>query len=136
MQITGVQLQIGNNVNNCIINLKLSGQGNDLNKTFAELQHFRNNHRNMPDYDNIITQMTINIVPRHSKLDLLFQHANPALLDEWYEINVNIKNNENRNIRDIRFEVSLVDDDGIDSSKYLPSKFFCTFYCMYTFRQN
>ncbi|KAI4461549.1 hypothetical protein MML48_5g00016715 [Holotrichia oblita] len=115
IQINGIQLQIGNNANNCIINLKFSGQGNNLNKTFAELQHFRNNHRNMPDFDNITTQLTTNIVPRHSKLDLLFQHANPALLDEWYEINVNIKNNENRNIRDIRFEVSLVDDDGIDS---------------------
>ncbi|KAI4461539.1 hypothetical protein MML48_5g00002769 [Holotrichia oblita] len=118
IQINGIQLQIGNNANNCIINLKFSGQGNNLNKTFAELQHFRNNHRNMPDFDNITTQLTTNIVPRHSKLDLLFQHANPALLDEWYEINVNIKNNENRNIRDIRFEVSLVDDDGIDSTEF------------------
>ncbi|KRT81005.1 hypothetical protein AMK59_5444, partial [Oryctes borbonicus] len=119
IQINGIQLQIdNNNATDFIVNLKFSGQGNDLNSTYAELQHFRSSPRNMPDFDNIKAQTTTNIVPRHSKLDLLFQHANPALLDEWYEISVNIKNNETRDIRDIRFEISLVDDDGIDSSEY------------------
>lgn len=75
----------------------------------------------MPDFDNIKPRMTTKIVPRQSKLNLSFQHANPALLNEWYKVDVKINNNETRDIRDIRFEISLVDDDGIDSSKY----YFC-----------
>lgn len=71
----------------------------------------------MPDFDNIRSQTTATIVPHNSKLCLNYDHPKPALLGEWYSVNIIITNDELCYLRNIKFDMSLADDIGLENSK-------------------
>ena len=102
-----------------VMELKFSGYGDYRSSTFPELQHFRRNLVAVLDFDNIRPQLLTTIIPRRSKLKLTIDHDDPALLGEWYEVKVKIKNEESHSIQDLLLEVSSADGDGNGSSKYV-----------------
>lgn len=108
------------NTGNSSLIVKLTGLGNDVNNTCQEFLHFKPSK--LLDFENIKPQITAKVVPYNSKLNVKFEHLEPALLQEWYKINVNITNEELCNLKDISFELSLVDDIGIENSTYLRKK--------------
>lgn len=87
----------------------------ETNRLCMELSHFKYT-RDKLDFDNIKPLSTTLIVPRHSKLNVQFQHAQPALLGEWYEIKMFIHNNEECNINDMTIEINLMDGLTIDNN--------------------
>lgn len=98
------------------INVKLAGVGNDIHNTCPELLHFKLNKSSY--FENIKPQIVTKLVPYNSKLNLKFEHAQPALLEEWYKIVINIINEENCNLKDIKFELTLIDDVGLENSTF------------------
>lgn len=98
------------------LNVKLTGLGNDVHNTCPEFLNFKPSKS--LDFENITPQISTKVVPYNSKLNLKFEHLQPALLEEWYKINIHITNNEICNISDIKFELTLIDDVGIENSKY------------------
>lgn len=88
------------------IDLKLSSTGNETMNSYRELQHFKISKNTSSDYDSITSLLVASILPRCSKLNITFEHAKPALIGEWYEINVIIKNEEEFAIRDLQIEIS------------------------------
>lgn len=95
--------------------MKLSGLGNDVHNICQELLHFKLSK--FLDFENIRPLITTKLVPYNSKLSVKFVHAQPALLEEWYKISIQITNEEHCNLKDIQFELTLVDDVGLENSK-------------------
>lgn len=71
----------------------------------------------MPDFDNIAPQSTALLIPRHSFIRLNFSHASPALLGEWYEVALAIKNEEDYSISSVSLQFSINEDEGYEGSK-------------------
>lgn len=67
------------------------------------------------DFDNIQPLSIANIVPRESKLSVVFNHQAPALVGEWYEIKVEVTNEETYSIGDLQMKVNAI--DGEESGK-------------------
>lgn len=68
-------------------------------------------------------QLVTKLVPYNSKLNVKFEHSQPALLGEWYKVVINIINEEIFNMRDIKFELTLSDDVGIENSEEIKLSF-------------
>nr|XP_022918044.1 trafficking protein particle complex subunit 11 [Onthophagus taurus] len=117
MQITGVHIYLGSS-QNCVLDIKFPGVGNAAQHQFPQLQHFCLSPKNMPDFDNIKPQLSVNITPRHSNLDLIFKHENPSLIGEWYKITTTITNKEQHDIKDINIEINLSDDDSLENIEF------------------
>lgn len=61
----------------------------------------------MPDFNNIRSQPSAEIIARESKLEMIVTHDSPALLGEWYPITVNLKNVEDHSISGVVLDISL-----------------------------
>lgn len=109
IQIGAINLCLGNQ-NVCCIDLKFSGMGTETSKTCPDLMHFRRSSGSKYDFDNLKPLPTALIVPRDSKLTVKFEHLQPALLGEWYEITILIINEEKYFVENLQLEVTLTDD--------------------------
>lgn len=109
-----INLTLGS-LNETNLNIKLTGLGNDVQNICQELLHFK--LCKSLDFDNIKPQIITKIVPYNSKLNVKFEHPQPALVEEWYQVSIIITNEEFCNLKDIKFEMSLLDDVGLDNSK-------------------
>lgn len=96
--------------------LQFTGTGNKCSIPM-ELKFFRKEHKGF-EFDNVYPSLNSTIVPRNSKLKLSFTHAEPALLGEWYEITIHMRNEERQKVSNMQFEIGLVDDEGIDSTEF------------------
>lgn len=53
---------------------------------------------------------TSSIVPRHSQLTVTFEHSQPALLKEHYQILISIVNDEKYRVENLQIEMTLQDE--------------------------
>lgn len=126
IQIGTVILQMGN-PEVCSVELKLSNVGTKANNSVcSELLHFKMCPRNMPDFENIKPLSVSQIIPRCSFIKVNFQHAQPALLGEWYNIKVGVKNEEVFSISDVQATFCLGEDESSNEGEI--SIFFIKFY--------
>nr|XP_023021888.1 trafficking protein particle complex subunit 11 [Leptinotarsa decemlineata] len=107
IQIASINLVLGS-PNEFSLDLKYSPEA-DTNANHLELSHFKYNP-DMLNFDNIHPLSQAAVVPRESKLKVEFDHQDPALLGEWYEIQTNVFNKEIHAIRDIKVEVRMEED--------------------------
>ncbi|XP_056633401.1 trafficking protein particle complex subunit 11 [Diorhabda sublineata] len=107
IQISSVDIFLGNPPNSSV-DLKFSTLTNTDSNHF-ELIHFKYNS-NKIDFDNIRMLHQATIVPRESKLRVDFIHNDPALSGEWYEIKINVKNEELYGIEDLKVEVWIEEE--------------------------
>lgn len=91
----------------CSIDLNFNAQS-EINSEFLQFKSNKN-------FDNLRPTTSALIVPRNSKLNVNCHHFQPALLGEWYEIRVEIVNEEEFPINDLQMEVNLVDEDLLNS---------------------
>lgn len=108
IQIAGVNLTLGNE--HFSAELKFTSQLASNLDICPEFQHFKTCTSKL-DFDNIKCLNAALIVPRKSKLAVKFEHNQPALLGEWYRIGIDIDNEEEHLITDLRVQVNLLDED-------------------------
>ncbi|VEN53813.1 unnamed protein product [Callosobruchus maculatus] len=111
IQIGSINIQLGNSTE-CSVDLKYSSY-DEAFKNHPELVHFRCAPNGI-DFDNIRPLSSSTIVPRESKLSISFDHRSPALVGEWYQIVINIVNEEMFGIKDLKIEVVL-DEENFES---------------------
>lgn len=99
---------------------------NEVYDSHIELYHFKQSTDKL-DFVNIKQLSSAMIVPRESKLNVSFDHRQPALVGEWYEVKVNLLNDELFDISNLKVEVSLEEEtnEGKNISRYL-----CNSLCM------
>ncbi|XP_018571114.1 uncharacterized protein LOC108910853 [Anoplophora glabripennis] len=107
IQIGSINVLLGN-PSECCLDLKYASIV-DTNGNYPELLHFKYTSNEL-DSGNIRPLSTATIVPRNSKLNVSFIHYQPALLEEWYEVKVNISNDEHFSIKNMKIEVDLEED--------------------------
>lgn len=107
IQIFSVNVFLGNPPNSSV-DIKFSTLTNTYSNHF-ELTHFKYSS-NKIDFDNIQMLPQATIVPRESKLEVDFIHDSPALLGEWYEIKINVKNEESHGIENLKVEVWIEEE--------------------------
>lgn len=78
-------------------------------KNHPELTNFKQTSDSL-DFENINPLVRAVIVPRESKLKVEFRHQQPALQGEWYEIQVDILNEELFDIDNLKIEVGLEEE--------------------------
>lgn len=61
----------------------------------------------MPEFEKIESLTSATIVPKDSKIKVHVKHDSPALLSEWYEIQVQINNDDNLALYHPSLEVKL-----------------------------
>ena len=84
--------------------------------------------KEVADFEKLEQQLTSSITPREARLSLSVVHDAPALLGEWFPVQVNLHNNECANISTVIVEVTFPeltpDQSTIDqASKSLPKNF-------------
>ncbi|XP_072378300.1 trafficking protein particle complex subunit 11 [Diabrotica undecimpunctata] len=92
----------------CCIDLKYSATTTS-NDNHLELYHFKYN-KNKINFDTIQLLPQATIVPRESKLQVEFEHQSPALLGEWYIIQINVKNEEEDEVQDLKIDVWIEEE--------------------------
>ncbi|KAF5306179.1 hypothetical protein FQR65_LT07455 [Abscondita terminalis] len=117
IQIGAVNMSMGSK-DKCCVELKFTGFGNDTNKICSDLTHFRRNSRPIYEFDNMKLSSSASIVPRCSKINVKIDHHQPALLGEWYEIEVFIVNEEKYPIENVLFELVLNGDSNNHTEFY------------------
>lgn len=110
MQIGWVNLFMGN-TKTCTIDLKFNGSGNDDSSgVFPEFMYLKRGRGSGVDFDAIRPLQTMQVIPRHSRLDVEFKHDAPALLGEWFPVTLNIFNKESFDLENLQVEFSLLED--------------------------
>ncbi|KAJ8917803.1 hypothetical protein NQ315_010709 [Exocentrus adspersus] len=107
IQIGSINILLGNPLE-CCLDLKYTSMTN-VSSNYPELLHFKRTNDEL-DFGNIRPLSSATIVPRNSKLNVNFVHHQPALLGEWYEIKIDISNDEQYSIKDMKIEVDLGDE--------------------------
>ncbi|CAH0554376.1 unnamed protein product [Brassicogethes aeneus] len=107
IQIGGVIVIMGN-PSECYFELKFSNSCGESKVALTK------QNSNKPNFDQIAPLIVATIVPRYSKLRVNFEHNKPALLGEWYEIKVQVDNDEKFSVDDFKIEANLVDEDTSD----------------------
>uniref|UniRef100_A0A6P7H0Z7 Trafficking protein particle complex subunit 11-like n=1 Tax=Diabrotica virgifera virgifera TaxID=50390 RepID=A0A6P7H0Z7_DIAVI len=92
----------------CSIDLKFAATTTS-NDNHLELYHFKYN-KNKINFDTIQLLPQATIVPRESKLQVEFEHESPALLGEWYIIRINVKNEEEDEVQDLKIDVWIEEE--------------------------
>lgn len=100
----------------CAVDLKFTPSSDRSLENHPELVYFKYNPTDKLNFDNIRPLTTASIVPRESKLLVIFQHRQPALVGEWYEINVIVTNEEAYRISDLQMKVNVIDNE--ESGEY------------------
>ncbi|KAJ8940840.1 hypothetical protein NQ318_005286 [Aromia moschata] len=108
IQIGAINILLGNQAE-CCLDLKYTALP-DANDNHVELLHFKYTGNNKVDFANIRPLSSATIVPRDSKLNVECIHPQPALLGEWYEIKINITNDEQFSIKELKIELGLVEE--------------------------
>lgn len=106
------------NQEQCYIDLKFNGLGNDVNKVCPDLMHFKRTTQSIYDFDNMKPLPVALIVPRQSKLTVKLDHQQPSLLGEWYEILISIINDEKYAVENLQLEIMLADNNIDQNSKF------------------
>lgn len=110
LQISTITLILGDS-KECVVDLKFS-LPNDVNsESDLELLHFKHNLNDKLDFDNIRPLSVASIVPRESRLNVVFDHQQPALVGEWYEIKAKVTNEESYGICDLQMKVNVIDNE-------------------------
>lgn len=110
IQITSILLHMGGDGDrNIILRYScVSNESSGADDICPELQHFRPTAVKSVNFDSIRVQSSTLLVPRTSLLDLSIHHDAPALLGEWYKVQLAMLNNELCNASSLSVEVSLV----------------------------
>lgn len=117
IQIGNISLHLGNKNTRCAI-LRFNDSNNG--DQYPELSHFRIFSNNIVDYDNIRHLSKTAVIPRLSKVNVEVMHNQPALIGEWYQIDIDVFNAEVFDISKIEIKVCLeIDEIGSE----LASKF-------------
>lgn len=75
------------------------------------MNYFRRNADTTYDFDNMKALSAAFIAPRASKLRIKFDHPQPALLGEWYKLDILITNDEKSAVENLILNISLPDDN-------------------------
>lgn len=95
------------NAKECSVELKFNPQNNN-NTEFIQYESSKS-------FENLKPITSALILPRNSKLNVIFCHNQPALLGEWYEIKIVIVNEEEFSINQLEIEANLAEDDNLSS---------------------
>lgn len=114
IQIGSINLLMGN-AKNCSIDLKFCSSGSNNTSVPQEFTYLKLRGVGV-DFDAIRPLVSTQIIPRHSRLKIDFEHDKPALSGEWYPIKVKIMNQESFSPQNMSVEYSLIDDN-LDSCK-------------------
>jgi hypothetical protein len=129
VQISAVHLYVGTDIEHSVL-LRFAGSSDTTTSSHCqELQHFRYLFTvfcfchiyvhclncvvfrpcplNMPDFDGMRAQLTAQVVPRKSCLEMDTQLEAPALLGEWLPICVELHNAEASEAKSIALEVTF-----------------------------
>ena len=74
---------------------------------------------NLPEFEKLENLAVATIVPTDSKIKVHVKHDSPALLSEWYQIQVHINNDDKMTLYHSSLEVKLqtgLDDQAIEQS--------------------
>ncbi|XP_070572055.1 trafficking protein particle complex subunit 11-like isoform X1 [Ptychodera flava] len=110
IEIKSIALTLGSEDSCCAI-LHWSGAGGDA-ASVTNIQEHVTRRRGLPregelDWDFIYMDPTISIVPRPSNMDIQLHHNPPALMNEFYCINIVITNNEASTIDNLSISCGL-----------------------------
>ncbi|XP_076289261.1 trafficking protein particle complex subunit 11 gry isoform X2 [Lasioglossum baleicum] len=113
IRITTISLYMGNH-NVCCIVLRFSAAGREtnlLNRLYPEIQQLRG------EFELIQPLVTAEIKQEESSLNISAESSSPALLGEWFPIQLSVIANEN--LSSTLLHVSLVSDGAIEQSTEL-----------------
>ncbi|KAF5298216.1 hypothetical protein FQA39_LY02640 [Lamprigera yunnana] len=121
IQIAAVNVVMGTK-NNSWVDLKFTGFALDSSKLCVDLTHFRRNIRTIYEFENMKPLPTALIIPRCSKIHVKIDHHQPALLGEWYEIDISIVNEEKFMIENVQLEITLNGDSSNQTEFYVDNQ--------------
>ncbi|XP_025834501.1 trafficking protein particle complex subunit 11 isoform X2 [Agrilus planipennis] len=117
MQINSINLYLGIPKECCV---ELSFNGNLAVSTggIQEFSRFRRKSASHVDFESILPQSSALVVPRKSKLNVNYDHKQPALVGEWFNIIITVSNEDIAPISSVNVLVNLSEGEMDGSTEF------------------